>query len=53
MLIVAAKTLARRGSRLVLLGPLPLVEQALKHSSIHEIIPVTADLAGARALLRS
>jgi len=45
--------LARRGSKLVLLGPGPLVGQALKHSAIHEIIPVSADLDGALALLRS
>jgi anti-anti-sigma factor len=51
MLIAAAKVLDRRKKRLVLIAPRPLVDQALRHSSIDEIIPVAQDLEGARALL--
>jgi anti-sigma B factor antagonist len=51
MLIAAAKMLNRRGSRLVLVAPRPLVDQALKHSSLDEIIPVAQDMEGAKALL--
>jgi anti-sigma B factor antagonist len=53
MLISAAKMLSRRGKRLVLIAPGPLVEQALKHTSLDDIIPVARDLDGARALLKS
>jgi len=53
MLITAAKMLSRRGHRLVLIAPRPLVEQSLKHTSLDEIIPVAQDLEGAIALLGS
>lgn len=53
MLISAARMLDRRGKRLVLIAPRPLVDQALRHSSIDEIIPVAADLDDALALLQS
>ena len=51
MLIAAARTIDRRGKRLVLIAPRPLVDQALRHSSIDDIIPVAPDLEGALALL--
>ena len=53
MLLTAAKMLNRRGHRLVLIAPKPLVEQALKHTALDEIIPVAQDLEGAIALLGS
>ena len=53
LLISVAKMLDRRGCRLVLVAPRPLVEQALRHSALDEIIPVAADLEAARALARS
>jgi anti-anti-sigma factor len=53
MLITAAKVLDRREKRLVIVAPRPLVEQALRHSSLEDILPVAQDLAGARALLGS
>ena len=53
MLLGAAKMLDRNGHRLVLISPRPLVDQALKHSSIDEIIPVAPDLEGALSLLGS
>lgn len=51
MLITIAKMLDRRGQRLILVAPRALVDQALKHSSIDEIIPVATNHADARALL--
>lgn len=51
VLISAAKQLDRRGARLVLVAPRELVDQALRHSSIDEIIPVVASVDDARALL--
>jgi anti-anti-sigma factor len=53
LLITVAKTLDRRGNRLVLVAPRQLVDQALRHSSIEDIIPVAADFEAARALLGS
>jgi anti-anti-sigma factor len=53
MLLVAAKMLDREGRRLVLIAPRPLVEQALRHTSLDELIPVARDLQGALALLGS
>ncbi len=53
MLISIAKLLQRRGNRLVLVAPRPLVDQALRHSSIDDIIPVVTDLDAAVTLLRS
>lgn len=53
LLISVAKMLDRRGRRLVLVAPKPLIEQSLRHSSLDEIIPVAADRDGAVALLES
>ncbi|HEV8113139.1 MAG TPA: STAS domain-containing protein [Planctomycetota bacterium] len=53
MLISVAKMLDRRGQKLVLVAPRPLIDQALRHSSLDEIIPVAADVDGARMLLNS
>ena len=53
MLIAAARMIDRRGKRLVLIAPRPLVDQALRHSSIDDIIPVAPDLEAALALLGS
>ena len=53
MLISAAKMQSRRGKQLILIAPGPLVDQALKHASLDEIIPVARDLAGAMALIGS
>lgn len=51
LLISAAKMLDRRGYRLVLVAPRPVIDQALRHSSLDELIPVAADIDGALALL--
>jgi anti-sigma B factor antagonist len=51
MLITAAKSVHKRGARLVLVSPRGLVDDALRHSSIDDIIPVAPDLDAALALL--
>lgn len=53
LLVTAAKMLNRRGGRLVLVAPQPLVDQALRHSHLDDLIPVAPDVDGAMALLRS
>ena len=51
MLVGAAKVVARRGGRLVLVAPRELVAEALHHSAVDDILPVAADLDAGRALL--
>ena len=53
LLLGAAKMLDRRGATMVLIAPGEMVAEALKHSSIDEIIPVEPDLASARGRLRT
>jgi len=51
MLLSAAKALQRAGVRMVLVASGQVVTTALTHSAIDELIPVAADVDGARALL--
>lgn len=53
MLLAVAKALGRSGSRMVLVAPRPLVEGALRHTAIDELVPVRADAASARELCLS
>lgn len=50
MLLAAAKALGRQGGKLVLVAPRPLVQGALRHSAVDELLPVCDDLTGARNL---
>lgn len=50
-IVVPAQAVRRRGGKVVLFGPVPLVEEVLKASNIHEIIPVFHDLDAAVAAL--
>ena len=50
-LVLPAQALRRRGGKMALYGPVPLVEEVLKASNIHEIIPVFHDLNAAVAAL--
>jgi len=52
-LVVPAQAVRRRGGKVVLLSPVPLVEQVLQSSKINEIIPVMHDLDSALTLLRT
>lgn len=45
------RTIAVAETPLVLVAPRPIVDQALEHSSIDEILPIAADVAAARGLL--
>jgi anti-sigma B factor antagonist len=53
MLLSNAKALARRGGRMVLAGPTPLVEEVLKLAGIDSLIPLYADVGSACAGLKT
>lgn len=50
-LIVPAKAVHRRGGKVALFHPTPMVEEVLKASNINEIIPIYHDLGSAVAAL--
>jgi anti-anti-sigma factor len=50
-IIVPAQAVRRRGGKAALFGPVPMVEEVLKASNIHEIIPIFHDLDAAVAAL--
>jgi anti-anti-sigma factor len=52
MLLTAARTLARRGARLVLQAPQPLVLESIRHAALEDLIPIASDQAAAVALLQ-
>ena len=52
-LLSNAKALGRRGGRMVLAGPQPLVEEVLKLAGIDSFIPVYADVGSACAGLKT
>ena len=51
-ILVPAQAVRRRGGKVALFGPVPLVEEVLKTSNIESIIPVFHDLDSAVAALR-
>ena len=51
-LVVPAQAVRRRGGKVVLLSPGPMVEQVLKSSNISDIIPVVHDLGSALHILQ-
>jgi anti-anti-sigma factor len=50
-IVLPAQAVRRRGGKMALYGPVPLVEEVLKASNLHEIIPVFHDLDAAVASL--
>lgn len=52
-LVVPAQAVRRRGGKVVLLSPVPLVEQVLQSSKINEVIPVLHDLEAALSALEA
>jgi anti-anti-sigma factor len=50
-IIMPAKAVHRRGGKVALFGPVPMVEQVLKASNIDEIIPIYHNLDSAVAAL--
>lgn len=51
-IVLPAQTVKRRGGKMALLNPSPMVEEVLKASNIDEIIPIYHDLDAAVAALR-
>ena len=51
-ILVPAQAVRRRGGKVALFGPVPLVDEVLKASNIDAIIPVFHDLDSAVAALR-
>jgi anti-anti-sigma factor len=52
MLLTVAKTLERRGFKLVLLSPMPHVQQALEIADPHHAIPIASAETAALAMIR-
>jgi len=50
-IVVPAKAISRRGGKVALLAPIPMVEEVLKASRIDEIIPIFHNLESAVASL--
>jgi anti-anti-sigma factor len=50
-ILVPAQNIRRRGGKVALLSPIPLVEEVLKSCNIHEVIPIVHDLDSAAAVL--
>jgi len=50
-IIIPAQAVRRREGKVALFGPVPMVEEVLKASNIHEIIPIFHDLDAAVAAL--
>lgn len=51
-LVVPAQVVKRRGGKIVLFGPTPMVEEVLRSANITTIIPVRHDLESALAELQ-
>ena len=51
-IVIPAQAVLRRGGKMALLGPVPMVEEVLKASNISEFIPIFHDLDSAVAALR-
>lgn len=51
-IIIPAQAVRRRGGKVALLGPVPLVEEVLKASKVDQVIPVFRELDAAVAALR-
>ena len=50
-LVAPAQAIRRRGGKMALLAPVPMVEEVLKASNIEQIIPIVPDLESAAAVL--
>jgi anti-anti-sigma factor len=50
-IVLPAQAVKRRGGKMAILGPVPMVEEVLKASSIDQIIPIFHDLDAAVASL--
>jgi len=50
-IVIPSQAVRRRGGKVALVGPVPLVEEVVTASNIHEIIPIFHDLDAAVAAL--
>ncbi len=50
-IVIPAQAVRRHGGKVALFGPVPMVEEVLNASNIHEIIPIFHDLDAAVAAL--
>ena len=50
-IVLPAQAVKRRGGKMAIFGPVPMVEEVLKASNIDEIIPILHDLDAAVAAL--
>jgi anti-sigma B factor antagonist len=53
MFITIARAVGRKNGKLVLYAPQPLVRQVFETASLHDIVPICADEAAARAAARA
>lgn len=53
MFITIARTLGRKGGKLVLYGAQPLVAQVFETTSLNQVVPVRSDATAAVAVARS
>jgi anti-anti-sigma factor len=51
-IVVSAQTVGRRGGKMVIFAPVPMVDEVLKAGKIDEIIPIFHELEPAIAALR-
>lgn len=51
-IVVPAQTVRRRGGKVVVLAPIPMVEEVFKTSSIDTLIPIHHELSSALAALK-
>jgi anti-anti-sigma factor len=51
-IVIPAQAVRRRGGKVALLGPVPMVEEVLKASNIDQVIPIFHELDAAVAALR-
>ena len=45
-IVLPAQAAKRRGGKMVILAPVPMVEEVLKASNVHEVIPMLYRFAG-------
>jgi anti-anti-sigma factor len=51
-IVIPAQAVRRRGGKVVVFGPVPMVEEVFKAASIDTLIPIHHDLASALAALQ-
>jgi anti-anti-sigma factor len=51
MFVSASRTLARKGAKLVLYAPAPLVRDSMQRAGLGEMLPMAADAQAARTML--